>query len=60
VISGLCPFGDAATQFPVLCAVDQGMVKGLLSGLCGNEPDGTVPVVLSSRARGDDSCAAVV
>lgn len=60
VISGTCPFGDAATQFPVLCAVDQGMVKGLLSGLCGDTPDGTVPVVLSSRARGDDACAATV
>ena len=60
VISGECPFGDAATQFPVLCAVDQGMVKGLLSGLCGDRSEGTVPVVLSSRARGDDSCAAVL
>jgi len=41
--------------------VDRGMVKGLLAGLCGEDADGTVPVVLSSsRARGDDACAAVV
>lgn len=61
VVADNCPFGDAASQYPVLCAVDRGMVKGLLAGLCGEDPDGTVPVVLSSsRARGDDACAAVV
>ena len=43
---------------PVLCAVDRGMVKGLLAGLCGEAPDAPTPVVLSSRARGDDTCAA--
>ncbi len=60
VVADNCPFGEAANQYPVLCAVDRGMVKGLLAGLCG-EPDGPVPVVLSSsRARGDDACAAVV
>lgn len=60
VVADNCPFGDAASQHPVLCAVDRGMVKGLLSGLCGDS-DGAVPVVLSSsRARGDDACTAVV
>ena len=60
VVADNCPFGDAATQYPVLCAVDRGMVKGLLAGLCGEAGD-PVPVVLSSsRARGDDACAAVV
>jgi predicted ArsR family transcriptional regulator len=61
VVADNCPFGSAASQNPVLCAVDRGMVKGLLAGLCGEEPAGVVPVVLSSsRARGDDACAAVV
>jgi predicted ArsR family transcriptional regulator len=61
VVAENCPFGNAASQYPVLCAVDRGMVKGLLAGLCGEEAGGTVPVVLSSsRARGDDACAAVV
>jgi predicted ArsR family transcriptional regulator len=61
VVAENCPFGNAASQYPVLCAVDRGMVKGLLAGLCGEESGGTVPVVLSSsRARGDDACAAVV
>ena len=60
VVADNCPFGEAAAQYPVLCAVDRGMVKGLLAGLCGDDP-GTVPVVLSSsRARGDDACSAVV
>jgi predicted ArsR family transcriptional regulator len=61
VVADHCPFGSAASQYPVLCAVDRGMVKGLLAGLCGERVDGTVPVVLSSsRARGDEACAAVV
>ncbi len=60
VVADNCPFGDAASQYPVLCAVDRGMVKGLLAGLSG-DPGGVVPVVLSSsRARGDDACAAVI
>lgn len=59
VVAEQCPFGATAASHPVLCAVDRGMVKGLLSGLCGNSPDGATPVVLSSRARGDDTCAAL-
>lgn len=58
VVAEQCPFGDAATTHPVLCAVDRGMVNGLLSGLCGELPDSATPVLLSSRARGDDTCAA--
>ena len=61
VVAENCPFGNAASQYPVLCAVDRGMVKGLLAGLVGQRDGETVPVVLSSsRARGDDACAAVV
>ena len=60
VVAEACPFGDAATQHPVICAVDRGMVRGLLAGLCGTAADEPIPVVLSSRARGDDSCAAMV
>jgi predicted ArsR family transcriptional regulator len=58
VVAEQCPFGDAASVPPVLCAVDRGMVKGLLSGLCGDPKKGALPIVLSSRARGDDTCAA--
>jgi len=35
VVAEQCPFGDGATTPPVLCAVDRGMVHGLLAGLCG-------------------------
>jgi predicted ArsR family transcriptional regulator len=59
VVADRCPFGEAAASHPVLCAVDRGMVKGLLAGLCGGEGDEPTPVVLSSRARGDDTCAAI-
>jgi len=59
VVAEQCPFGDAALTHPVLCAVDRGMVKGLLAGLCKDTPAGSMPVVLSSRARGDDTCAAL-
>jgi predicted ArsR family transcriptional regulator len=60
VVAEACPFGDAAAQHPVICAVDRGMVRGLLTGLCGMAAGEPIPVVLSSRARGDDSCAAMV
>ena len=56
VIAEQCPFGDAPSTNPVLCAVDRGMVKGLLAGLCGSAQ--ALPVILSSRARGDDACTA--
>jgi predicted ArsR family transcriptional regulator len=59
VVAEHCPFGDAAAAHPVICAVDRGMVRGLLSGLCGIGA-GPIPVVLSSRARGDDTCTASV
>lgn len=55
VVRDHCPFGDLVEAHPVLCAVDRGMVQGLLSGLCG----GAVPIKMSSRARGDDACASV-
>jgi predicted ArsR family transcriptional regulator len=59
VVAEHCPFGEAAMAHPVICAVDRGMVRGLLSSLCGMADD-AIPVVLSSRARGDDACAALV
>ncbi len=58
VVAEQCPFGDASSTNPVLCAVDRGMVKGLLAGLCGTDSQRALPVILSSRARGDDTCAA--
>src|SRR5262249_58398263 len=48
-----CPFVAAARQYPhVLCAVDTGMVKGMLEGLYGE----TQPKITESRPGGDDHC----
>jgi predicted ArsR family transcriptional regulator len=52
IISDQCPFGSAAHDHPVMCAVDRGMVRGMLAGLYGD----TVPVTESSRAMGDGAC----
>jgi predicted ArsR family transcriptional regulator len=56
IISEECPFGDTATQHPVMCAVDRGMVRGMLAGLYGD----TAPVTESSRAQGGDICVTAV
>lgn len=58
VVAEQCPFGEVATTHPVLCAVDRGMVNGLLSSLCGEGDSAATPVLLSSRARGDETCGA--
>jgi predicted ArsR family transcriptional regulator len=48
-----CPFGDAARQYPhIMCAVDTGMVKGMLEGLYGE----TQPTIEESRPGGDAHC----
>ncbi len=52
IISEQCPFGGAAMEHPVICAVDRGMVKGMLAGLYGD----TVPVHQASRPMGDEVC----
>ena len=56
LIKDACPFFDTAKQHPVICAVDRGMVRGMLSGLYGGE---AVVATESSRALGDDSCVSV-
>jgi predicted ArsR family transcriptional regulator len=52
VVSENCPFGSAATHHPVLCAVDRGLIAGMLEGLGAER----TLVTLTSRARGDDTC----
>ena len=54
LVKEACPFFDAALQHPVICAVDRGMVKGMLSTLYGRA---TGPAEWSSRAMGDESCS---
>jgi predicted ArsR family transcriptional regulator len=56
LIKESCPFFATAKQHPVICAVDRGMVRGMLSGLYG---EGVEPTE-SSRALGDDACVTLV
>ena len=56
IINEHCPFGAAAAENPVICAVDRGMVRGMLAGLYGE----TMPATESSRALGDDACVTVI
>src|SRR4029079_14280958 len=53
IINNHCPFGDVAIDNPVICAVDRGMVKGMLGALCGDIDVSTE----ASLPRGDTFCA---
>ena len=52
IVAEHCPFGDAVVEHPVICAVDRGIVKGMLNQLVG--PSGADTA--SSLAQGDDIC----
>lgn len=53
LVSEHCPFGEAAQRYPhVLCAVDTGMVRGMLEGLYG----ATQPHIEESLPDGDRHC----
>ncbi|MFV0316755.1 MAG: helix-turn-helix transcriptional regulator [Microthrixaceae bacterium] len=56
IVSENCPFGEAAVEHPVICAVDRGMVRGMLGTLYGE----TSVAVSSSVARGADHCVTSV
>jgi predicted ArsR family transcriptional regulator len=53
IVSEHCPFGDAVLTNPVICAVDRGMMKGMMAELYGS--DATLAVE-SSLPMGDDVC----
>jgi predicted ArsR family transcriptional regulator len=55
IVTDLCPFAGSVSS-PVICAVDRGMVKGMLGSLYGE----TSPATTSSRAQGDDTCITAV
>jgi len=56
IITEHCPFGDAAIESPVICAVDRGMVRGILKELFGP----TTADTSSSRPNGDSICVTEV
>jgi len=57
IVSECCPFGDTAQRYPhVVCALDRGMIRGMLAGLYGE----TSPRFDVSRPDGADHCVARV
>ena len=52
IVSENCPFGTVALEHPVLCAIDRGMVKGMLSSLYGEAN----PELARSLPDGDAVC----
>ena len=56
IVNNHCPFGDVAIEHPVICAVDRGMVKGMLGALYGD----TTPELQASLPQGDTFCATTV
>lgn len=57
IVAECCPFGDTATKYPhVVCALDRGMIRGMLAGLYGE----TSPRFEASRPGGDERCVARV
>ena len=53
IVSEHCPFGDAVLANPVICAVDRGMMKGMVAALQGGE---VAVAIESSKPMGDDIC----
>jgi predicted ArsR family transcriptional regulator len=57
IVAEQCPFGEAAQKYPhVVCAVDRGMIRGMLAGLYGD----TEPQFTETRPSGDEHCVARV
>ena len=59
IISDHCPFGSLAIDHPVLCAVDRGLVRGMLTALYPAGCDLAIATE-SSKARGDTVCATAI
>lgn len=56
IVTSHCPFGDVAMEHPVICAVERGMMKGMLGALYGE----TEPVTVGTMATGDTLCVTAV
>ena len=53
IVAEQCPFGAAAQKYPhVVCAVDRGMIRGMLATLYGE----TEPCLEETRPMGDSHC----
>ncbi len=56
IVTEHCPFGEAAVEHPVICAVDRGMVRGMLDSLYGE----TSVELAASISGGEASCVTSV
>lgn len=56
IITSHCPFGEVAIEHPVICAVERGMVKGMLDSIYGD----TEPETVGTLAGGDTFCVTAV
>ena len=56
IVNNHCPFGDVAIEHPVICAVERGMVKGMLGAIYGD----TQPETVGTIASGDTLCVTAV
>lgn len=52
IVAEHCPFGGAEVVHPVICAVDRGMIRGMIGALYGDSS----PTAGSSLLSGDDAC----
>lgn len=57
IINNNCPFGELAVDHPVLCAVDRGLVRGMLSALYGSDDVAADVATEHSVAMGDSFCS---
>ena len=57
IVSEHCPFGGAAIEHPVICAVDRGMVRGMLEALYGQ---GLIAETELSLPTGDPHCVTAI
>jgi predicted ArsR family transcriptional regulator len=60
IVSEHCPFGETVLANPVICAVDRGMVSGMVSELLGTAAGETSVALQASRPMGDDVCVTAV
>lgn len=56
IVTSHCPFGDVAIEHPVICAVERGMVKGMLDAIYGE----TAPETIGTIASGDTLCVTAI
>lgn len=57
IVSDHCPFGDAAIEHPVICAVDRGMVRGMLETLYDGD---TTAISEATKAHGATACVTAI